>query len=144
MVENPQDGIGRPVSAQTVERAGRVVFDFIVPHALEFYQIGRGKSPGEKLRGTAAWILTSEKSTVAVRDFVRCVSSMKGMDTLAVNRAVAPLVAAGWLEPQEKGLLCGKWDVLPTIITQMAERAEIERKRTKALGKLINAKWATE
>jgi Protein of unknown function (DUF3987) len=71
MVENPQKGISRAVLAATVERAGRVIFDFILPHALEFYQNGQGKSDGEKTRKIAAWILTHGEPELSVRDFVR-------------------------------------------------------------------------
>jgi hypothetical protein len=67
---------------------------------------------------------------------------MRGMDDMAVNKAVASLAAVGWLEPVGRGPVYKKWVVPQSVFDQMAERTEIERKRLKTLGKLMNARYS--
>jgi Protein of unknown function (DUF3987) len=61
-------GLQVEVGAETVERAGAIIFDFVIPHALTFYA---GERDWREVRRICGWILKQGKTTLTFRDFVR-------------------------------------------------------------------------
>jgi len=132
----PQHGATYAISKRTVEDVRRLVLDFILPHALEFYR-GTGATAGDKLRRLASWILTSGKTRVTARDLTRSVGHCRGLDLMELNKHVAALVAAGWLRPADNTPVCKSWDIDQQVHAQLAERAKDEARRKAALAKLM-------
>src|SRR5262245_22123381 len=60
-------GVADPVSEQTIENVRRLILDFILPHAYEFY-CGTGTAEAERLQQLASWILTSGKNRIVASD----------------------------------------------------------------------------
>lgn len=133
MAREPRLGATLPVDAHTVENTRRVVEDFILPHAFEFYRTDETASPGERLRHLASWILTSGATRLLASDLTRNVRAFRGLSLFEVNQRVSPLVAAGWLEPADRTPVCRSWTVSPQIHAQHAERAKIEKARKSRL-----------
>jgi hypothetical protein len=140
LAHNPQTGGAEFVGRQTIEDVRRLVLDFILPHAYEFYRAG--PSEGERLRRLASWILTSGKERILASDLTTGVRDLRGLTLIEVNERVSPLVAAGWLQPENLTPGCRSWQINPQVQAQLAARAKIEAERKAALGKLMKAPWA--
>lgn len=138
MADNPQSGAAEPVDEHTVENVCRLVLDFILPHAFEFY-CGGETADGERLRKIASWILTSGKDRVLASDVTTNVSDCRGLTQIEVNQRLSPLVAAGWLIPADRTPVCRSWTVAPQVHVQLAERAKVEEARKAELAALIGS-----
>ena len=79
-------GGARPVEATTVLNAARLVEDFILPHAFEFYRTADSVTDGDRLQQVASWILTSGKTRFVASDFTTNVASFRGLGLMEVNR----------------------------------------------------------
>ena len=139
MAAEPEIGGGRTIEQKTIEHVRDVVVDFILPHAFEFYRTAEGLTNGERLRKLASWILTSNKPQVTARDFTRNVHSLRGLSTFDLHNCVSPLVAAGWLEPRDRGPINRSWIINPAVASQFARQREVEDKRKALVAKLMGS-----
>lgn len=128
MAHEPNIGATLPVEQQTVEDVHRLMCDFILPHAAEFY-CGTGTVHGERLRRLGSWILTSGATRILASDLTRNITDCRGLTLLEVNERVSPLVAGGWLLPADTTPVCRSWTVAPQVHIQLAERAKAEAER---------------
>ena len=132
------------IGGDVVANVDRLVREFILPHAMEFYAVVEGSmGKGELTKKIASWILTSGKASIATRDLVRNVADLRDMTVMEINEAVSPLVAAGWLEPVEPKLGPRNnkaWRVDPRVHRDFAERAREEAERKAKLARLMGAK----
>ena len=100
LVADPAEARFVAVTSTTVERVKRLVTEFIIPHAMEFYRSVSAASPnGDHLRKLASWILTNSKQRIVASDITANVAGFRGLGLFDLNRRVSPLVAAGWLTP---------------------------------------------
>jgi hypothetical protein len=132
MAHDPQGGATQPVDEHTVANVHRLIFDFILPHAHEFY-CGGESADGERLRQIASWILTSSKDRILASDLTTNVRDCRGLSLRDVHERLSPLVAAGWLEPESLNPLCRAWKVTPQVHSQFAERTRTEQARKAAI-----------
>jgi hypothetical protein len=137
LARDPKGGAGS-IGEETAGHVRRLVVDFILPHAYEFY-CGTEAANGEKLRRLASWILTSGMQRVLASDLSRNVADCRGLALVEVNERVSPLVAAGWLTPADKTPVCRSWTVEPEVHVQLAERAKTEEVRKQALAGLMES-----
>ena len=101
MAHNPQGGGATDsINERTIENTRRLVLDFIMPHAFEFYRAS--ESEGDRLRRLASWILTAGKTRVLASDLTANVWDFRGLTVMEINEGVSPLVAGGWLIPTDK------------------------------------------
>ena len=135
MAHDPQTGAADPVDERTIENVRRLILDFIVPHAFEFYRAA--DSEGERLRRLASSILTANKIRIVVSDLTTNIADFRGLTVMQVNERVSPLVAAGWLQPADRTPLCRAWMVSPQVYVQFAERAKQEQARKALLRSLM-------
>jgi len=143
LVRHGPGGVTAQVNEWTVDRVRRLALDFILPHAREFY-CGTGTAAGEQIRRLASWILTSNKSRIVASDLATNIADCRGLELTEVNKRVSPLVAGGWLIPEDKTQYCRAWKVEPQVHVQMAERAQEEEKRKAALAQLLRSSQAPE
>jgi hypothetical protein len=139
MAHDPQQGAADAISGQTVKNVHRLVVDFILPHAFEFYRTAESETNGDRLQKLASYILTSGNPQITARDLTRNVRDFRGLALREIENRVSPLVAAGWLEPAEPGPVCRTWRVAPAAFTQFAERSRGEEARKALLAKLMNS-----
>jgi hypothetical protein len=141
MAHDPQNGATYAVEERTVENVRRLIINFILPHAYEFYC--GADTAGERLRRLASYILTSGKSRILASDLTANIADFRGLTLIEVNQRISPLVAAGWLSPADKTPVCRVWDVAPEVHRQLAERAKSEEARKGRLAELMRSRRKT-
>jgi Protein of unknown function (DUF3987)/Primase C terminal 2 (PriCT-2) len=140
LIGNPTEAmkltaIGRPA----VEKAARLIKEFLLPHAYEFY--GRCEGEGEQLRKIASFVLTCGKNRLRLADFTNNVRDCRGKKVVEINQQVSPLVAGDWLTPIDHGPACRAWRVNRDIIDkQFAARMASERQSKGAIIQLLRAR----
>jgi hypothetical protein len=138
LVNNPKEAVRNFIGRPVVENVDRLIRDFLLRHAHEFYSMGEGE--GERLRKLASYVLTCGKTRLRLADLTNNVRDCRGLTVLAINERVSPLVAGGWLNPIEQGPACRAWNLNRTAIDgQFAERARIEQERKLAIAQLMSA-----
>jgi hypothetical protein len=136
IIENRSQSPFLQVNAATVEHAGRIVFDFIVPHGRAFYLDTLHNRRGE-VEATASYILTADRDRFTASDFRWNVSALKAAVTeFELRGFLAPFVANGWLF--EDGARA--WNVAVDLRERFAERRLIELQRKTKIQKRFNAK----
>jgi hypothetical protein len=136
---DPSAGARRPVEQKTVEGVARLINDFILPHALEFYRIAESTTNGDRLKKLASFILTSGKRRFVASDLTSNIADFRGLTLFDVQQRVSPLVAAGWLTPADASPANNTWLVDATVFEQFAERAREEEGRKARLARLMGA-----
>jgi len=127
--------IGRP----SVEKAARLIKEFLLPHGYEFYS--RSEGEGERLRRIASYVLTCGKNRLRLADFTNNVWDCRGKKVLEINQQVSPLVAGDWLAPVDQGPACRAWSVNRTVIDQQfTARIASERQSKSAIAQLLGAR----
>jgi len=143
LIANPKEAmklsaIGRP----SVEKATRLIKDFLLPHAYEFYSRSQGE--GERLRRLASYVLTCGKDRLRLADFTNNCWDCRGKKVIEINQQVSPLVAGDWLAPLDPGPACRAWKVnRATIDQQFAARIATERQSKAAIAQLLGARRRT-
>ena len=133
-------GTARPeIMLDTVEHVRTLVLDFIVPHAVEFYRSTEELTGGERLRKIASWIVTSQQQTVTSRDLVRNVACLRGVSVFDLHTVISPLVAAGWLEPEQRGPDNRTWTVSPMVAAQFKRQRQVEEERKMLVAELMGS-----
>jgi hypothetical protein len=140
---NPQEAIHhRAIGRKTVEKVVRIIREFLLPHAYEFYSLGEGETA--RLRKLASYVLTCGLDRIRLADFTNNVWDCRGKTVLEINQHVSPLVAGAWLAPVEQGPACRAWWVnRQNIDKQFAERIASERLAKAELGQLMGARRKT-
>jgi Protein of unknown function (DUF3987)/Primase C terminal 2 (PriCT-2) len=137
LADNPPNST---VEEQTIEKVRRIVIDFLIPHAREFYRASETATDGDRLQQLASYILTSGKKRFLASDFTSNIASMRGLGLKEVNERVSPLIAAGWLDPDHyKALIVHGWTVNDNVATQFAERKQQEEARKAAIAELMGS-----
>ena len=136
-VADPKNGSKKQAVLQkTVEDARRLIVDFLLPHALEFYRSAEDNSGGERLKKLASWILTNGKERFVISDLTSNIADFRGLTPYEVNERVAPLEAMGWVKANPDG---HSWKVSPKVFTQFADQAKKEEARKAALAGLLGS-----
>ena len=139
LAEDPHEQRLHPVSRRVVENVQRLVIDFLLPHAIEFYRTAETVTDGDRLQRLASWIVTSGKAQVTARDLTRNVRDLRGASVKDVHARVSPLVAGGWLLPVAPGPENRTWNVSPEVAKQFEERCRIEEARKATLAGLMGS-----
>jgi hypothetical protein len=137
MASHPDHGQTYAISESTVENVRKLVLEFFVPHAVAFYQAAEGNAEADRLRAIASWILTSGKTRIRAADLTGKVRSLRGLSVFDINRRLSPLVAGGWLDPDEPGPGCRLWTVNPGVFPLFEERRTREGDRKQRLRKVM-------
>jgi hypothetical protein len=116
------------VSAGAVARAGRLVREFLLPQARNFFS-SLADAPPARLRDIAGYILVNDQPRFRVSDFTANVRSCRGLDQKRITEALGPLVAGGWLDPETPYPTNKAWKVNPQLRAHFQERAAAERAR---------------
>jgi Protein of unknown function (DUF3987) len=138
LAANPKEAVKNFIGRPIIEKADRLIRNFLLPHAHQFYGTGEGES--ERLRKLASYVLTCGKNRLRLAEFTTNVRDCRGKTVLELNRQVSPLVAGGWLAPIEQGPACRAWAVnRATIDAQFAEQCRVEQERKLVIRQLIAA-----
>jgi hypothetical protein len=124
-----------------VEKARRLIIDFILPHANEFYSIGGGVH--ERVRKVASWILINGIEAIIPSEITSTFKAFRHLggpganQLMQINLLLSPLVTGGWLWPDDTTPVCRHWRVAPAVHAKFAARAATERARRAALQGLL-------
>lgn len=140
LADDSTHGREQRVGANTVEDVDRLVRGFLLPHALEFYRGIETVTDGDRLRKVASWILTSGKERIVPSDLAQNVAGFRGLGISEINQRLSPLVAVGWLTPEDNHPFARAWKVAPAVRTQMADRTRIEEDRKIVLAEIMNSR----
>jgi hypothetical protein len=128
------------VDESTIEKVRRIVVNFLIPHAMEFYRTSEATTDGDRLQQLASYILTSGNKRFVASDFTSNVASMRGLGLKEVNERVSPLVAAGWLCPEDyRAPILHAWVLGKDVAAQFAERKKLEEERKAAIARLMGS-----
>lgn len=122
--------------------AAEVLVEHLLEHAARFYEWMGGGGNADMTKAIAGYLLTKKRSRIVASDITTNVHACHHMSLRAVQEALSPLVAMGWLAP-ERDHNSNSWRVADRIYTQFAERAELERFRRKQVREIIQGKAAT-
>ena len=139
MAEQPDFGGTVRVEVETIEAVHRIVVDFILPHAFEFYRSAETTTDGDRLKRLASWILTSGRDRIVPSDLATNVAGFRGLGLSDIGQRLSPLVATGWLSPEGTDPVARAWKVMPAVRTQMADRTRVEDSRKAVLAKLMRS-----
>jgi hypothetical protein len=127
------------IGRNAVEKATRVVKEFLLPHAREFY--ARSEGEGEQLRTIASYVLTCGLDRIRLADLTNNVRFCRGKKVLEINQQVSPLVAGDWLIPAEPGPACRAWHVNRAHIDQQfIARMASEQRSKRAIVSLLGSR----
>jgi hypothetical protein len=136
MVDNPECASGTVVQKSVIEDVATLMRQFTLPHAFEFY---RKASTSDRLQRLASWILTSGKTRILPSDLTVNVSDFRGLGTWELNQRISPLVAGGWLIPNEPGPVPKSWTVNPRVHEFFRDRTAAEERRKASVAELMNS-----
>jgi hypothetical protein len=139
IASNPKDDFFNRVDVSVIEKAQRVVVDFLIPHAFEFYRTAEATTNGDRLRQLASYLLTSGENRFTPSDFTRNVASMRGLSLREVNERVSVLVAAEWLFPDMRRLDNRSWRLNGYVTEQFAERRRLEDEQKAEIARLMGS-----
>ena len=139
LMNEPAKAVKNFVGGTVVENVRRLVMNFLLPHAHEFYCLQTGEN--DRLRKLAGYILLSGLERVRLADLTNNVRDCRGKTVQEINQKVSPLVAGGWLAPADPGPACRSWTVNRRgIDQQFAARMASVRQSRGAFVQLIRAR----
>lgn len=139
MIEDPENAPIEPVTEKTVRDAERIIMEFCIPHALEFYRSTGDGADWDHLRKIASYVLTSDKDRFTVSDFTSGVHSLRGMGVWDVAQKLSPLVAGGWLIEDEASKSTRAWTIVTGLREALSERRNEEAERKEEVISKLSA-----
>jgi len=137
VIDNPKQAVRlSAIGKLAVEKAARLIKEFLVEHAREFYSRSEGET--ERLRRLAGFVLCCGKNRLRLADFTNNTRDCRGKNVLEINESLSPLVAGEWLFPVETGPACRAWNVNRNAIDQQfAKRMVLEQERRQTIVQLL-------
>src|SRR5262249_54398816 len=113
----------------------RLVREFLIPHAYEFYGVGE---TGDQFKRLASYVLTCGKDRILASDLTTNIRDFRGLSLFEVRERASVLVAGGWLDPVDHTPTCRAWKVNPAVTLRFAEQARKEEERKRRIIETIN------
>jgi hypothetical protein len=140
MAARPLNGGSLPVTFDTVANVSKLMLEFILRHGFEFYRKTETTTEGDRLQRIASYILTSGKTRILASDLTSNVAGLRGLSVFDLNKRASPLVAGGWLVPEDKGDIVNRaWRVAPAVHGQFAAQRAEEETRKARLAQLMGS-----
>jgi hypothetical protein len=133
LLGDPENGRETPVPGATARAARRILDDFVIPHALEFYRTVDDKSDGEIIRAIASYLLTAEGQRFRASDLTTNIRALRGLTLWELQRRLSVLVVGGWIRPEDNTPTCKAWLLEDGVREALSSRAEAEKSRRSAL-----------
>lgn len=129
LLEDPENAREQPVDGRTARMAERIMHEFVIPHALEFYRAADDKTDGEIVRAVASYILTSDLTRFRASDLTANVHGLRKLTVWELQRRMSVFVAGGWLRPEDHTPNCRAWIIEDGVRDALAARREAELAR---------------
>jgi hypothetical protein len=134
LISDPKNIVVQLPIAKNVQR---LVVDFILPHAVEFYRAAEGAGGGDRLQKIASWILTNRAEKIVASDLTSNIWDCRGLTASELHDRMSPLVAAGWLTATDRAPISRAWSVNPKVFTQFAPQGARATTRKGQLRRLL-------
>lgn len=138
MLDNPDAGM-KIVMPETIARADRLMREYVLPHARNFYA-EMSEEGLERTRAIAAWLLAGAPDRITASDFGKHVRLCRGLPLRVLNTALDPLVGGGWLVPESPYPGNNAWTLDTQVRKALAHRvadATEQRERNRQLAESI-------
>jgi hypothetical protein len=138
MLDNPMADM-RTILPDPIARADKLVREYVLPHARNFYAEMSSEGP-ERTRAIAAWLLTGAPDRITASVFGKHVQACRNLSLAQLNIALDPLVGGGWLTPEELYLSNNVWTLDTTVRRVLAHRVQAaadQRERNRLLAESI-------
>ena len=129
----------RQIADDVVERAGRLMLEYLLPNAYKFY-CTLPDSGLALLRSVAGWLLTKAPARFTAGNVQQGVATCAHKPLKFIQDALDPLVTGGWLEPETEYPTNRAWTLIDGVREAFAERGKTERERRAALAALVRGK----
>jgi len=129
----------RFVGGKVAENVSRLIQEFLIPHAHEFYTLGE---TGDQLKRLASYVLTCNKERLLASDLTTNIRDLRGLSLFQVRERVSSLVAGGWLDPVDRTPTCKAWRVNPAVKLKFAEQERKEAERKRIITEMLRLKKA--
>lgn len=130
-----QQAIPGEVSGAHAQGASAVV-DYLIKSGARVYLAmgapGSGKGP-QPIKEIAGYILVKKSQRLLASDLTRNVRLCRGLSLEDIQKALSPLVAGNWLNPEKPFPNNNAWTVNPEVHEQFAPRAVSEAARRQRL-----------
>lgn len=125
------------VPERTAGAATKLLIESVLPNAARVYaSMGGAGANMDAIRSVAGFILTKIKNRIVASDLTRYVRACRGQTLDNVQRVVSPLVAGGWLTPEQEFHPMA-WAVHPGVHKLFVTRAAQEAARRGTIRELI-------
>jgi hypothetical protein len=124
------------IPAATVERASRLIHQFLLPQARDFFA-GLTGSPERLQQDVAGWILTKAKPRFLASDVSTGIWAMRGMKGRDIFDALEPFVAGNWITPETEFPTNRAWQLHPHLRTAKAKDVETQRARREEARQIV-------
>jgi hypothetical protein len=132
------------VSWDAAEAARILLFESLLPSAARIYaDMGGAGGNAEATQSIAGFILVKQKHRVMASDLTRNVRVCRGLTLEEVQKRVSPLVAGGWLTPEDD-FNPSAWHVNSAVHTVFAERAQQQAEQRARMRDLITGSIDTD
>ena len=132
------NGLGYIVSVETAKMARSLVMDCVVPHAIRVYRtMGGSAAEVEITQAIGSFILVKKLSRMVVSDLTKGVRACRNHGVQEIVKMLSPLVAGGWLLPENETPFNRSWIVNPAVHALYAARADAEGKKRTMLRSLL-------
>jgi Protein of unknown function (DUF3987)/DnaB-like helicase N terminal domain len=143
LLDHP-DAEMRAVHTKTIARADRLMRQYVLPHARNFYAEMSGQGP-ERTRAIAAWLLTDSPTRMTASAFGKHIRSCRDLSLTELRDALDPLVGGGWLTPESRYPNNNAWQLDLNVRQALAHRiptATTRRQQSRRLAEKLG--WADE
>jgi len=131
----------RFIAGKVAESVSRLVREFVIPHAHEFYGVGE---TGDQLKRLASYVLTCGKDRILASDITTNIRDLRGLSLFQVHERASALVAGGWLDPVDRTPTCKAWKVNPAVKLRFADQKRKEAKRKSLITEMLRARKSSE
>lgn len=127
-------GISPHIVGRDVALAAKtLILQSIIPHAARVYMaMGDGAASLEATQSIAGFVLAKGKERLTAGALARDVRVCRGLRVQEVQAMVSPLVAGGWLVPEEPHAGNTAWIVNPQVHSRFQNRVALEEQRRRA------------
>jgi hypothetical protein len=126
------------ISEKTALMARRLITSVVIPHAGRVYAaLGEGGNGLELTQSVAGYLLTKQPNRIVVSDLTTAIRACRNKTVAEIGDLISPLVAGGWLDPENDYPTNRAWKVNPEIYQKFKERTENEIKRRALVRRAI-------
>jgi hypothetical protein len=125
------------IPTATVERAGRLIRNYLLPQARDFFASLSG-SVFRQVQDVAGWILVRASPRFLASDVTAGVRSCRGIGSKQLGEILDPLVVGGWIRPETNIPNNRAWIVDGQLKAAFPEQCKAQAQRREEVYKMLS------